>query len=362
MEFSGLEQRIVDTAEFQRLRGIRQMAFTHLVYPGANHTRFEHSLGACHVAGLIAQKVGLDKDQVARVRLAGLLHDIGHTTFSHDGERLVSRYLGDHEEIGRQIVMKSPIRDILAEHYPVKDILDLEKKPEGKIITSDLGADRIDYLLRDARATGVTYGIIDIERLIHTLKMEGHELCVEEGGLEAAETLLIARFAMFSTVYLHRTVRIAAAMLRKGVQLALEEKTIMPEDFLRYSDEEMLRRLCAGTAKPWAQGILQRHLFKAVHEFTPSNPACPSPAFEKELTRQFGCDVLVDCPFGFSKPIDIRVKTRPGPLRPLIELSDPVKALQQSEEKRKKVLVLCPAEKRDELKERIRREGLPEYP
>jgi len=350
IEFSAFEQRIIDSESFQRLRRIKQIAFTYLVYPGATHTRFEHSLGTAYLAGEIALRLGLDADTRAKVRLAGLLHDIGHSAFSHDGERVLEKRLGSHEKIGKDLLQESGLKDIIQENFRVREILELDKRPEGQIVSSDLGADRMDYLLRDARATGVAYGVVDIDRIIHTLRLRGRDLCIDTGGLEAAESLLIARFMMFSTVYLHHTVRIASAMLRRAMVLALEEKTVQAEEFIRCSDEEMLSRMQAGSARPWVDGILQRKLYKELHSFQPS--AHPTLS-EKELSKKYACTILVDPPYAFFKSIGIQV-TYEGALRPLVELSPLVKTLEQSEENRKRTLILCPPEKRDELKKQFR--------
>ncbi|MCI0563398.1 MAG: HD domain-containing protein, partial [Nitrososphaera sp.] len=145
VEFSELEARIIDSEEFQRLRRIKQMSVTNLVYPGANHTRFEHSIGTAHLSALIARKLGLDPEIVSKVKLYGLLHDIGHTAFSHEGEDIVKKYIGDHEQLGKKKITHGPVSDILSENYRPKEIVDIGKSPYGSIITSDLGSDRMDY-------------------------------------------------------------------------------------------------------------------------------------------------------------------------------------------------------------------------
>lgn len=131
LQFDELEGRVIDSSAFQRLRRIKQMSITNLVYPGANHTRFEHSLGTAHLAALIARKVGLPEEEVRKVKLYGLLHDIGHTAFSHEGEDVVKRYIGDHELRGRQIIMHGEIADIISESFRPSEIADAASSPTG---------------------------------------------------------------------------------------------------------------------------------------------------------------------------------------------------------------------------------------
>jgi len=347
IEFNDLERRIIDTSDFQRLRRIKQMAFTYLVYPGATHTRFEHSLGTTHLTSLISDKLGIDKDNKRKIRLYALLHDVGHVAFSHEGERALENFLGGHEKLGKRKMMEGELSDIIKENYKIEE-LDLSKSAEGRIIDSDLGADRMDYLQRDANNTGVAYGVIDTDRIVNKLCLEGNELCIEEGGLEAAEFLLIGRFMMFSTVYLHHTVRIAEAMLNRAIVAGIEDKTVAPEDFLSASDEGILMKLQGSyKAKKYVDALLERKLYKAVNTLEPSEEL-NNPETEKNLSKKFECDVLVDYPHTFFKPIDFKVKTGSG-LIPITEISELVKSLKTSEEKRKKVLILCPEEYREKV-------------
>ena len=350
VEFSDLEERIIDTDEFQRLRRIRQMSVTYLVYPGANHTRFEHSIGTAHLSALIARKLGLDPDMVAKVKLYGLLHDIGHTAFSHEGEDVVKKYIGDHEELGKKKITGGPIADILSENYEPEEIASLGKSAHGAIITSDLGADRMDYLKRDALNTGVAYGIIDIDRIIHTLGTEGGELCVGRGGLEAAEYLLVARFMMFSTVYMHRTVRIATAMLYRAMEGAIEDGTLKPSDFMEMDDETAMAALLrSGKGGAYAKALQGRRLFKEANSF-PSEGMDEEGAkrMENSLSHEHGADVIVDYPHQFFKPVSLKVRTPDG-LRGIMEVSDLVRSLERAERERMKVLVLCQEMMRERL-------------
>jgi HD superfamily phosphohydrolase len=354
--FDDLEARIIDSGPFQRLRRIKQMSVTNLVYPGANHTRFEHSIGTAHLSSIIARNIGLDGDEVRKVKIYGLLHDIGHTPFSHEGEDVLKRHVGDHEKLGRQRMTTGEIADILSENFRPSEIADIGKSPYGSIITSDLGADRMDYLKRDALNTGVAYGIIDIDRIVHTLTTEKNELCIGKGGFEAAEYMLVARFMMFSTVYLHRTVRIATAMLYRAMEGAIADGTVSPEELCRMDDESAMNALSrSDKGGPYAKALILRKLYKEVMAL-PKEGWSEDKArkLEASLIRDAECDIIVDYPNAFFKPVELRVKTDGG-LVPIIELSKLVQSLKKAEEDRMKVLVLAGEEMRNERSERIRK-------
>lgn len=357
IEFNELEGRIIDSRAFQRLRRIKQMSITYLVYPGANHTRFEHSLGTAYLSWLISRKLGLEEDEARKIKLSGLLHDIGHTPFSHEGEDVLKKYIGNHEEIGKKKILEGQIADIIAENYKHNEI---ENTSYESIITSDLGSDRMDYLKRDALNTGVAYGIIDIDRIVHTLCMERGELCIEKGGLEAAEYLLIARFMMFSAVYMHKTVRIATAMLYKAIEGAISDKTIEPQEFAELDDATALNMMSKSKdGGKYATAILERELYKEVCSF-PKDDFSKDEAkkMEIDLSEKFGCDIIVDYPQQFFKPVELKVKTDDG-LEPITKLSDLVQSLKKSEQERMRVLVLAEESTRkknsDEIKKAVNR-------
>src|ERR671925_2065787 len=183
IRFSEVEKELIDTSIFQRLRRIKQLAGAHLVYPGAQHSRFEHSLGTMHVAGyagetLFAKGYLDDEDKVQKLRLAALLHDIGHGPFSHLFEEVLElRRRTSHENVGKQIISKSEISDILKKHgHNSSDICKLsfgESKIKffNEIISGGLSADLMDYLSRDGLFTGVEYGKIDYHRLISSFEV-----------------------------------------------------------------------------------------------------------------------------------------------------------------------------------------------
>jgi len=211
-----LELAILDTPEMQRLRGIKQLSFCSLVYPGANHTRFEHSLGCMQVSGRIAKTLDFDEDSTQKARLAALLHDVGHLPFSHSLEGLFEI---PHEEASKNIINKSEISGILSDNgFRSREISDLVNGEDyGVVVSSQIDADRMDYLLRDSHYTGVAYGAIDIDRIISVMGVEKKGMYFHEKGLVALESLLVGRNQMFAAVYTHHTVRVAEAMFEQAV-------------------------------------------------------------------------------------------------------------------------------------------------
>lgn len=357
IEFGEVEERIIDTPEFQRLRGIKQMSITNLVYPCANHTRFEHSLGTAHLAGDMAEKLLKSEEEKNCVRLYALLHDIGHVAFSHEGEDVLKEHLGTHEEVGKKIIMESEIKDIVNENDNIRKIIEMRKNLAA-IIDADIGADRMDYLKRDALNTGVAYGLIDTDRLIHTIKMEKNGLCIVEGGIEAAEWLLIARFMMFSTVYLHKTVRIATAMLHKAIENAIEEGAILPGEFIWLSDEAVLAKMRESKkASHYANGLVKRRLYKEIASISEKKlKKLEAERVERELSEKFNCEILLDYPTQFSKPVSLRIRKKNGELARLEDISALVASLAAAEEKRRKILVISSKENKMKYGEKIIKE------
>ncbi len=214
-----LELRIIDTPTFQRLRRVKQLAQAWFVYPGAVHTRFSHCLGAMYLMGRIAGKFSreglIPKDDLQLLKVAALLHDVGHTPYSHAIETYFKeRFQVTHEDISAWIIMEDPhIKDALSEHgIEPKEVAAIvsgrHKDPTyNMLLSSDLDVDRLDYLLRDALHTGVKYGLIDIHRIITTLTVdkEGY-VAVPEKAVQAAESFYIARLHMYRSVYYHKTI------------------------------------------------------------------------------------------------------------------------------------------------------------
>ncbi|MFH1394051.1 MAG: HD domain-containing protein [Candidatus Micrarchaeota archaeon] len=355
--FDEFEERIIDTPEFQRLRRVKQMSVTNLVYPGANHTRFEHSLGTAHLSETIGRRLGLDSEALKKLKLYALLHDIGHVAFSHEGEDVLKKHIGDHEKIGKEKILGGEIADVLSENYRPSEIIKVGESKEGSIVSSDIGADRMDYLKRDARNTGVAYGIIDIDRIVHMLSMEKGELCIWKGGLEAAEYLLIARFMMFSTVYLHHTVRIGTALLYRAIEESVSDGSVKAIEFATLGDDEaMVRMKGSRNGRRYVDALLERRLYKEVCSFQKTGKK--ESAIRKlggELTEKFGHEIIVDYPHPFFKPIEFQVKTEGG-LVPIGRLSTIMSSLKESEGQRMRVLVLADQRTKEKEGARIRKE------
>lgn len=230
---------IIDTLCFQRLRRIKQIGFGNLVYPGANHTRFEHSIGTMHIAKLLTQKMDISEKIKDEIIAAALIHDIGHPPFSHSSERLVNKYLGlEHEDL----VKDTGIKDILLERgLRVGEIFQhIKGNSSIDIVSGDIDADRMDYLVRDSYYTGVAYGVFDLMRLVNKIYFEDRRMIIDSGGLRAAESLLISRFMMYPTVYYHHVCRIAEKMYEKALEKCLVYELIEPERLFRMDDYDVI--------------------------------------------------------------------------------------------------------------------------
>ncbi len=236
-----IELKILDTPYMQRLKRIKQNGLANIVYPCMNATRFEHSLGVMHLAGKVGNHLNLSKEEIQDLRIAGLLHDIGHLPFSH----MLKIKNFSHEENSSRIIKNTEISDILNFYgiNPQKIVeLIFGKGNYGKIISSDIDVDKMDYLMRDSYYAGVAYGIIDVDRIINCLKFYEKNLVIEEGGLEAVEKLLIARNMMHETVYRHHTKRIAESMFLRAFEyanLSIEKLCEMDDnDLLNFLENE----------------------------------------------------------------------------------------------------------------------------
>jgi uncharacterized protein len=294
--------RLIDTAEFQRLRRIKQLGLANFTYQGAEHSRFTHSLGALHLATRILFKLQntyqISDEERTAVRCAALLHDIGHGAFSHVIESVLNFH---HENFTVEAVLSSntEVGQVLKSFSPnlaqnIADIINGTFRPFAlaQLVSSQLDVDRMDYLLRDSLMTGAKYGIYDLEWIIKSLEIDetNDRLYVSARGIYAVEDYLQARYYMFRQVYFHRTLRSAEVVLRSifkramklfkdGNQVWFAEKTpfakilcgekLSLDEHLQLDDSDVLFHI-----KQWqnsedlilsdlSQRFLHRRLFKA---------------------------------------------------------------------------------------------------
>jgi len=351
--------RIVDTAEFQRLRYIRQLGHAHLVYPGATHTRFDHALGVYHLTRTalrhLRERGGVPPEAWEGEELvpyAALLHDIGHYAYSHALEELDSERLpAHHEEVSRRFFASSALRDALAPlglaaPDRIHELIRGESRiPLRGLVSGGLDLDKMEYLKRDARFSGVPYGEVDVSRLLQGLQIlldpetGEYEVGVNEKAIAALESLLFAKYQMFRNVYWHHAIRAATALYKRIVEESIEAGLLDPEELVGPTDEELLyeigRRVVEDDgevaeriATRWLPALRHRRLPKRALELTAADlqgrqvedwAVGDSPwkrAVEDDLASEVGLEpgeVVIDFP---AKPamfqLDILVERRDG--------------------------------------------------
>ncbi|RBQ22564.1 Deoxyguanosinetriphosphate triphosphohydrolase-like protein [Candidatus Methanobinarius endosymbioticus] len=232
------EVKVMDSPQIQRLRRIKQLGFISLVYPGANHSRLEHSIGTMFLGSKLANHLELSDYNKKLVRIAALLHDAGHGPFSHVSEA-VSEV--KHEVLTAKVIEETSLNDIISKEFDPKEIIDIVngKGPLGPIVSGELDVDRMDYLIRDSHYTGVAYGVIDADRIIANLKLKQY-LILDIKGVQAAEEALVARYQMYPSVYQHHTTRIVNAMFRRCLKRVFNEGLVDSKDMYKYDDSDML--------------------------------------------------------------------------------------------------------------------------
>ena len=351
--------RIVDTAEFQRLRYIRQLGLAHLVYPGATHTRFDHALGVYHLT-VTALRHLRERGEAppeawegeGLIPYAALLHDIGHYAFSHALEELESSEINaDHEDASRHFFASPMLRDALAPlglgaPDRIHELIRGESRiPLRGLVSGSLDLDKMEYLRRDARFCGVPYGEVDVDRLLQGLVLlpdpetGAFEVGVQEKAVAALESLLFAKYQMFRNVYWHHGVRAATALYKRIVEEAVRAGLLDPEELVGPTDEELLYEITRRAqeddgevaerlAVRWLPALRQRRLPKRALEVTAADlrdrqvedwAVGDSPwkrAVEDELASELGLEsgeVMIDFPAKREMfQLDILVERRGG--------------------------------------------------
>jgi HD superfamily phosphohydrolase len=300
IEFSPQEWRVIGSAPMQRLRGIQQLAMTHLVYPGARHSRWEHSVGVTHVAGRLADRAKIGADRKRLVRMAALSHDLGHGPFSHVSEEVFNDRTGRkhvHESMSAAILrhnddiraaMGTDAADWAAELLTSKGHA-AKRSVERDIVAGPADSDKLDYLLRDSHYCGVKYGEYDLDKVVESaLKVTeklGDEtyLGFNEEAIYSLEEMLLARYHMHRQVYGHRTRVATDRMLVRAIELGIADNAFPkdlfrpPEDpdkdfidmYLGWDDARVVKMLI--TKKSHAgdvmRAVVDRHLFKRVLDY-----------------------------------------------------------------------------------------------
>ncbi len=412
--YSDWERDIINHSVFQRLRRIRQLAFSDHLYPGSTHTRFEHSLGVMHVATLLYDTLAnryqaLLEDRLgynpvnsrARVlvRLAALLHDVGHSAFSHTGEHLMPDGLR-HEDYSAELI-RHELRDVIEEHpdnqkhfnIRATDIADFYQgrttvSPEllfwKEIVAGQLDADRMDYLLRDGLHCGVDYGRFDLGRIVDTLMIvedtreespAGLRMGLSEGGVHAAEGLIIARYFMFTQVYFHPVRKAydhhAAQCVSEALRGRRIQETRLPDPrsrngrsrFLKMDDWETMRFIKAGKAGRHGGAILAHHHDRCVYK----TPEVPTPsdiarcAEIEAILREKRLDVWVGDAEKewYTTKAEVRIgrsmrsSVVAPQATPLSEVSDVVARIPESKQR----LLFVPADRVSEAQSHVRERG-----
>jgi len=279
------ELEIIDNPIFQRLRRIKQLSGAHLTYPAAQHTRFEHSLGVMHIASqaghALKEKGNLKSEDIEILRLAGLLHDIGHGPFSHLFEEIIQQKKISHEDFGKAIIIKSVIGDTLSKNGFDKKFIAKVAFGESKyqflneIVSGALSADIMDYLLRDGYFTGAEHAKIDHKRLTQSLEVHKKKLALERSALYSFESMMHSRYQMFKAVYFHKTVRAAEVMLIEALRLSDDEfgfTSFNINEFVKLTDEYVLFMILSSKssklkkARQLVEDYQNRKLLKCVYE------------------------------------------------------------------------------------------------
>lgn len=281
------EKEIIDSYPVQRLHRLRQLAGAEFVYPGANHTRFEHSIGVMYLAGCLSENPNLSQylseDEIQTIRIAALLHDVGHGPFSHVFEHLLVKFLNkNHEDMTTWIIQKSELSDIInglgydpnvigklavgSLHKPGKAFID-------QIIQSSVDVDKLDFVVRDTYHTGAEYGYVDVFRLIHMLDVLDENLAVDLGALSALESFMLARLESFKSIYFHRVGRAAQIMIATAMEQAKDELGLVnfqsTEEYLAFNDYTVwaMLRKCEKSRKIM-EDLERRKLLKCAYDRT----------------------------------------------------------------------------------------------
>ncbi|MDZ5809748.1 HD domain-containing protein [Halorubrum sp. AD140] len=375
IEIDGVAAALIDTPAVQRLRHVKQLGTVQLVYPSANHTRFEHSLGVYHLASRALGHLGIGGKRAERIEAAAMLHDVGHGPFSHNLESLTHRRTGKYHDDVAELLATGAVGDVLRDHDLDPDRIAGIVAGEGVyagLVSGELDVDRMDYLVRDAYHTGVPYGTIDTERFVRELTFverdeadgsgrDGPELVLDEGNVQTAESLLLARALMNPVVYTHHVARISKAMLRRAASELLDATATTAAELRRMDDHDFLAAIrdCR-TTEELSRRYDERDLYKLavwaeyddvpdrVHEADHETEV----ALEREIAAEAGVDrehVILDVPAEPTMRESTARVTVNGEIRRLERQSPLVSALRTAQRNQWRLGVYAPAPATDRV-------------
>ena len=376
-----LEQALINSRALQRLRWIHQLGFAYLVFPGSEHSRFSHVLGAMELAGKVYDALAakephlLDPDPRSgdrrAVRVAALVHDVGHAPFSHSAEDLFAEGI-DHEEMTRRLLSLPEMRQIFERWgggLAAADVAEILGKPTepkkrllAQVVSGELDVDKMDYLLRDSMFCGVRYGTFDLARILETVApLEDPEtgdwgIGVEEGGVHALEALVMARYYMFTQVYFNVTGKALELHFNEWLREDRRQWPADPESFLQHDDVSTLAEM-RSSASPHARAIVERAYYPLAFESDEHLSREEKERFEAilpALEERFGRErILVSNsakdPHRLGKS-RVLVRRHDGSLQPMEEASQFIRHLSRIERYR----VYTPPEIRTEAAELVR--------
>ncbi|RAW46323.1 HD domain-containing protein [Halorubrum sp. 48-1-W] len=413
IEIDGVGAALLDTPAVQRLRHVKQLGTVRLVYPSANHTRFEHSLGVYHLARQALDHLGIEGQQADRIEAAAMLHDVGHGPFSHNLESLTHRRTGKYHDDVAELLEGGEVGAVLRDHDLDPDRIASVVAGEGKyagLVSGELDVDRMDYLVRDAYHTGVPYGTIDTERFVRELTFversgtnedgtrvdedvtgvdedvtgvdgdvtgvdgggtgvggggsndgSSPTLVLDEGNVQTAESLLLARALMNPVVYTHHVARISKAMLRRAAADLLDATATTAAELRRMDDHDFLAaiRACPETAE-MSRRYDERDLYKravwAEYADVPDRVHDADHATELSLEREIAEeadvareDVILDVPPEPSMRESTARVTVNGEVRRLERQSPLVSALRVAQRNQWRLGVYAPGSATDRV-------------
>lgn len=329
---------IIDHLLMQRLRRIKQVPFIDLIYPSANNTRFEHSLGVYELTRRVLKNNDMDFKEL---EIYALIHDIGHYPLAHTLESFFEKSVGmNHEEHLKHLIKTTDLKERISNcGADWKKVMRMDKTKIGEVILGDIGTDRIDYLLRDSYHAGKTL-VFDYQRLVDTLILNNRGLFVVEKSLEPAEALLIFRYWMFRTVYHHHTRRIIAKMLERAL-IEAESNELVLKDFVLSDDWKFIDAILK-YGNSWMERIISRNLFKTAYASKNRELIeMDEQELAREIEKKINVPVLVDIPkntrFGSVKA---RVLTEEGTVL-LSEISPVVNIINKMWQENWKAYVYC---------------------